>query len=188
MRVVLREDVDNLGRKGDLLDVADGYARNFLVPRGLAIKATRGVVQQAEAMRRNREVREVRDRSHATELAQRLSTTRIEVKARAGEGGKLFGSVTSGDIAEAVLAQTEVAQRLATTRIEVKARAGEGGRLFGSVTSGDIAEAVLAQTEVELDRRKISLAEPLKELGTVEVPVQLHTDVEATLTIEVVAS
>ena len=148
MRVVLREDVDNLGRKGDLLDVADGYARNFLVPRGLAIKATRGVVQQAEAMRRNREVREVRDRSHATELAQRLSTTRIEVKARAGEGG----------------------------------------RLFGSVTSGDIAEAVLAQTEVELDRRKISLAEPLKELGTVEVPVQLHTDVEATLTIEVVAS
>ena len=148
MRVVLREDVDNLGRKGDLLDVADGYARNFLVPRGLAIKATRGVVQQAEAMRRNREVREVRDRSHATELAQRLSTTRIEVKARAGEGGKLFGSVTSGDI----------------------------------------AEAVLAQTEVELDRRKISLAEPLKELGTVEVPVQLHTDVEATLTIEVVAS
>ena len=148
MRVVLREDVDNLGRKGDLLDVADGYARNFLVPRGLAIKATRGVVQQAEAMRRNREVREVRDRSHATELAQRLSTTRIEVKARAGEGG----------------------------------------RLFGSVTSGDIAEAVLAQTEVELDRRKIALAEPLKELGTVEVPVQLHTDVEATLTIEVVAS
>ena len=147
MRVVLREDVDNLGRKGDLLDVADGYARNFLVPRGLAIKATRGVVQQAEAMRRNREVREVRDRSHAT----------------------------------------EVAQRLATTRIEVKARAGEGGKLFGSVTSGDIAEAVLAQTEVELDRRKISLAEPLKELGTVEVPVQLHTDVEATLTIEVVA-
>ena len=148
MRIVLRDDVENLGKKGDLVDVADGYARNFLVPRGLAIKATRGVVQQAEAMRRNREVREVRDRSHATELAQRLSTTRIEVKARAGEGG----------------------------------------RLFGSVTSGDIAEAVLAQTEVELDRRKISLAEPLKELGTVEVPVQLHTDVEATLTIEVVAS
>ena len=146
--MVLRGDVENLGRKGDMVDVADGYARNFLVPRGLAIKATRGVVQQAEAMRRNREVREVRDRSHATELAQRLSTTRIEVKARAGEGG----------------------------------------RLFGSVTSGDIAEAVLAQTEVELDRRKISLAEPLKELGTVEVPVQLHTDVEATLTIEVVAS
>ena len=148
MKIVLRTDMDNLGKRGDIVDVADGYARNFLVPRGLAIKATRGVVQQAEAMRRNREAREVKDRAHATELAQRLSTTRIEVKARAGEGG----------------------------------------RLFGSVTSGDIAEAVLAQTEVELDRRKISLAEPLKELGTVEVPVQLHTDVEATLTIEVVAS
>ncbi len=147
MRVVLREDVENLGRKGDLLDVADGYARNFLVPRGLAIKATRGVVQQAEAMRRNREVREVRDRAHATELAQRLVAGRVEVKARAGEGGKLFGSVTSSDI----------------------------------------ADAVLAQYEVELDRRKIALAEPIKELGTVEIPVQLHTDVEATLTVEVVA-
>jgi large subunit ribosomal protein L9 len=145
---VLRDDVENLGRKGDLVDVADGYARNFLVPRGLAIKATRGVVQQAEAMRRNREAREVRDRAHASELAQRLTTTRIEVKARAGEGGKLFGSVTASDI----------------------------------------ADAVLAQNEIELDRRKIALAEPIKELGTVEVPVQLHGDIDATLTIEVVAS
>jgi large subunit ribosomal protein L9 len=144
---VLRDDVENLGRKGDLVDVADGYARNFLVPRGLAIKATRGVVQQAEAMRRNREVREVRDRASAAELAERLTTARIEVKARAGEGGKLFGSVTASDIADAVMAQNEVA----------------------------------------LDRRKIGLPEPIKELGTVEVPVQLHGDVHATLTIEVVA-
>jgi large subunit ribosomal protein L9 len=148
VRVVLRDDVDNLGRKGDLVDVADGYARNFLVPRGLAIKATRGVVQQADAMRRNREAREVKDRAHATELAERLSATRIEVKARAGEGGKLFGSVTASDI----------------------------------------ADAVLAQNEIELDRRKIGLAEPIKELGTVEVPVQLHGDIDATITIEVVAS
>ncbi len=62
MKIVLREDVDNLGHKGDLLDVADGYARNFLVPRGLAMKATRGGVAQAEAMRRNRAAREERDR------------------------------------------------------------------------------------------------------------------------------
>jgi len=147
VRIVLREDVENLGRKGDLLEVADGYARNYLVPRGLAMKATRGVVQQAEAMRRNREAREVRERAHATDLAQRLSSARIEVKARAGEGGKLFGSVTAADI----------------------------------------AEAVLAQTEVELDRRRIGLADPLKELGPVEVPVQLHSDVQAVLTVDVVA-
>ena len=72
-------------------------------------------------------------------------------------------------------------------RIEVKARAGEGGKLFGSVTSTDIADAVLAQAEVELDRRRIGLADPLKELGPVEVPVRLHTDVEAVLSVEVVA-
>jgi large subunit ribosomal protein L9 len=147
VRVVLREDVENLGRKGDLLEVADGYARNFLVPRGLAMKATAGVARQAEAMRRNRETREVRDRAHAEELAQRLTGMRIEVKARAGEGGKLFGSVTATDI----------------------------------------ADAVLAQAEVELDRRRIGLADPLKELGPVEVPVRLHTDVEAVLSVEVVA-
>jgi len=147
VRVVLREDVENLGRKGDLLEVADGYARNFLVPRGLAMKATAGVARQAEAMRRNRETREVRDRAYAEELAQRLAGMRIEVKARAGEGGKLFGSVTATDI----------------------------------------ADAVLAQAEVELDRRRIGLAAPLKELGPVEVPVRLHTDVEAVLSVEVVA-
>jgi large subunit ribosomal protein L9 len=147
VRVVLREDVENLGRKGDLLEVADGYARNFLVPRGLAMKATAGVARQAEAMRRNRETREVRDRAYAEELAQRLAGMRIEVKARAGEGGKLFGSVTATDI----------------------------------------ADAVLAQAEVELDRRRIGLADPLKELGPVEVPVRLHTDVEAVLSVEVVA-
>ena len=147
MRVVLRDDVENVGRKGDLIEVADGFARNYLVPRGLAMKATRGVVQQAEAMRRNREVRETRDR----EAAQ------------------------------------AVADQLAGRRIEVRARAGEGGRLFGSVTAADIVDAVRAQTGVELDRRNTQLAEPLKELGAADVPVRLHTDVEVTLSIDVVS-
>ena len=102
MKIVLREDVDNLGHKGDLVDVADGYARNYLVPRGLAIVATKGVVQQSEAMRRNRQIKDVRDRESAQELATRLAGAPIEVKARAGEGGKLFGSVTSADIVAAV--------------------------------------------------------------------------------------
>ncbi len=73
MKIVLRDDVETLGRKGDLVDVADGYARNYLVPRGLAMKATKGVVAQAEAMRRNRQAREVRDRDRGQELAGRLT-------------------------------------------------------------------------------------------------------------------
>jgi large subunit ribosomal protein L9 len=147
VRVVLRDDVENVGRKGDLIEVADGFARNYLVPRGLAMKATKGVVQQAEAMRRNREAREARDR----------------------------------EAAEAIAAQ------LAGRRIEVRARAGEGGRLFGSVTASDIVAAVHAQTGVELDRRDMQLAEPLKELGAAEVRVKLHTDVEVSLAVDVVA-
>ncbi|HEY7107012.1 MAG TPA: 50S ribosomal protein L9 [Acidimicrobiia bacterium] len=148
MKVVLREDVDTLGRKGDLLDVADGYARNYLVPRGLAIKATKGVVAQAEAMRRNREAREVRDREAAQDLADRLTA-----------GGPLT----------------------------VPARAGEGGKLFGSVTAADIVVAVHERAGVEIDRRTVQLDDPIRELGEVEVPVRLHTDVTATLTVAVVA-
>jgi large subunit ribosomal protein L9 len=106
VKIVLREDVDNLGHKGDLVDVADGYARNFLVPRGLAMKATRGGVAQAEAMRRNRAAREERDRGEAQELADRLTSAKIVVSARAGEGGKLFGSITSADLADAIAKQS----------------------------------------------------------------------------------
>ena len=108
MKVVLRTDVESLGHKGDLLDVADGYARNYLVPRGLAIVATKGIMVQAAAMRRNREVRDLREREVARELADRLSAAPIQVKARAGEGGKLFGSVTTADIAAALAALTGV--------------------------------------------------------------------------------
>ena len=108
MKIVLREDVETLGRKGDLVDVADGYARNYLVPRGLAMKATKGVIAQAESMRRNRQVREVRDRTAAEELAGRLTAGPITVAVRVGEGGKLFGSVTAADIAAAVLERTGV--------------------------------------------------------------------------------
>jgi large subunit ribosomal protein L9 len=106
VKIVLREDVDNLGHKGDLVDVADGYARNFLVPRGLAMKATRGGVAQAEAMRRNRAAREERDRGEAQELADRLTSAKVVVTARAGEGGKLFGSITSSDLADALAKQS----------------------------------------------------------------------------------
>lgn len=114
MKVVLRDDVDNLGVKGDLVDVADGYARNFLVPRGLALPASKGVVKQAEAMRRNREARELRLREAAQALAARLVGHTIELKVRAGEGGKLFGSVTTADLGEAIARHlgTEIDRRI----------------------------------------------------------------------------
>ncbi|HMF82284.1 MAG TPA: 50S ribosomal protein L9 [Acidimicrobiia bacterium] len=108
MRVVLRSDVENVGRKGDLIEVTDGFARNYLVPRGLAMKATKGVVQQADAMRRNRGARDARDREEAQAVADQLAGRRIEIRARAGEGGRLFGSVTAADVVDAVRAQAGV--------------------------------------------------------------------------------
>ena len=147
MKIVLRADVEHVGEKGEIVEVADGYARNFLVPRGLALRATAGIEKQADAMRRSRDARDRRDREAAQAIADSLKPT-----------------------------------------IRIEARAGEGGRLFGSVTSMDIADAVKAQLGVAVDRRDISLDEPLKELGVSEVPVKLHRDVTATLHIEVVSS
>jgi len=146
MRVVLRVDVDGVGKKGDILDVADGFGRNYLVPKGHAIKATPGVQAQADAMRRSRDVKDARDR----------------------EG------------AEAV------ARKLVPLVIKIPARAGREGRLFGSVTAADVADAVTAQSGVELDRRRLHIDEPIKTLGSHEIPVKLHTDVEFRLNVEVV--
>lgn len=147
MRIVLRTDVDGVGKKGDVLDVADGFARNYLVPKGRAIKATPGGQAQADAMRRSRDVKDARDR----------------------EG------------AEAV------ARRLVPMVIRIPARAGKDGRLFGSVTAADVAEAVTAQSGFELDRRRLRIDEPIKTLGSHEVPVKLHAEVEFRLNVEVAA-
>jgi large subunit ribosomal protein L9 len=107
MKIVLRADVEHVGQKGDIVDVADGYARNFLVPRGLALRATAGIQKQADAMRRGRDARDRRERETAQAIADQLTPT-IRIEARAGEGGRLFGSVTSSDIAAAVQAQLGV--------------------------------------------------------------------------------
>lgn len=146
MKVILRSDVEKVGRKGDVVTVSDGFARNYLVPRGLALKAGRGEEAQAAAMRRSREQREARDRESAEELSGRLTAATVSIPAKAGAEG----------------------------------------RLFGSVTTADIAAAVLAATGVELDRRKVSLDEPIKTLGIHEVPLRLHADIETRITVEVV--
>jgi large subunit ribosomal protein L9 len=108
MKVILRTDVSELGKRGDVLDVADGYARNYLVPKGLAMKATDGAAAQAASMRRARDLRDAQDRAAAETLATTLVPKVITVTARAGSEGKLFGSVTSADISAAIEAQTNV--------------------------------------------------------------------------------
>jgi large subunit ribosomal protein L9 len=146
MRIVLRDDVADVGKKGDILDVADGFARNFLIPKGKAFKASDGVVTQASAMRRSRDLKDAKDREAAETVARTLVPAVITVTAKAGAEGKLFGSVTVPEL----------------------------------------VAAITAQTGVELDRRRIHLDEPIKSLGTHQVPVKLHTDVEFPVTVEVV--
>jgi large subunit ribosomal protein L9 len=145
MRIVLRTDTANVGKRGDICEVADGYARNFLLPKGHAIVATPGVEAQAAAMRRSRDLRDARDREAAESVARRLVPAVIRITARAGAEGKLFGSVTAADV----------------------------------------TQAVADQTGVELERRRLRLDEPIKSLGTHEVPVKLHSDVEFRVTVEV---
>jgi large subunit ribosomal protein L9 len=145
MRVVLRSDVDEVGKKGDILDVSDGFARNFLIPKGKAFRASDGVVTQAQAMRRSRDLKDARDREAAETVARTLVPAVITIQARAGAEGKLFGSVTVPDL----------------------------------------VTAISSQTGVELDRRQIHLDEPIKSVGTHQVAVKLHADVEFPVTVEV---
>jgi large subunit ribosomal protein L9 len=147
VKVILRADVDDVGKKGDIIDVANGFARNYLVPKGLALRATDGNVQQAASMRRSRDLRDAKDRGAAE----------------------------------------EVARVLVPAVITVRAKAGSEGRLFGSVTTVDIASAVQEQTGIEVDRRKLQLDEPIKSVGTHQVPTKLHPDVEFAITVEVVS-
>jgi large subunit ribosomal protein L9 len=108
MRVILRTDVKGVGNKGDVVDVANGYGRNFLLPRGLAFTASPGAEAQAEGMRRSRDIKDAAERSAAEEVAKTLVSSPVTIPARVGADEKLFGSVTSADIAEAVAAQTGV--------------------------------------------------------------------------------
>ena len=147
MKIILADDVDPLGHKGDLVSVADGYARNFLIPKGLAITATKGALKQAEMMQRARLER--------------------EEKAKAGAAAKV--SV------------------LAASPVYISARAGEGGRLFGSVTKSDVARGILDQLGEDVDRHKVLLEEPIRSLGSHQVEVRLHEEVNALVTVEVIA-
>ena len=108
MKIVLRNDMDKIGKRGDIVDVADGYARNFLIPRGQAILADKGITAQAAKMRSARDRTDAKNREAAEGIARNLVTAKVRIEARAGDEGKLFGSVTNADIVEALKAQTSI--------------------------------------------------------------------------------
>lgn len=147
MKVILMADVKNLGKKGDLVQVAEGYARNYLLPRGLATEATEGKMKQLAQQQASAARRKMKEEERSRELAARLDGLTV----------KVFG------------------------------RAGESGRLFGSVNNKDIAEALQREHGIEIDKRKIILKEPIKQLGTYPVQVRLHPQVEAQLIVQVAA-
>jgi large subunit ribosomal protein L9 len=146
MQVILREDIENVGLRGEVVDVAQGFARNYLLPRRLAEPATAGRVAELEKLAASRARHEAQTFEQAQELAQRL------------EGSEL--------------------------RFDVQA--GATGTLFGSVTATDIAERVWEEHRVRIDRRKFELPDSIKRIGRYEVPVELFTDVVATLRLAVV--
>jgi len=146
MDVILREHVDNLGRRGDVVKVAEGYARNYLLPRKLALAVTDANKRQIEREKKVAEVRDQEERQQADAIAERMTQTDIEIARRVGENDTLYGSVTSADIAHA---------------LETK--------------------------EFAIEKRKITLAEPLKALGEFTIPVKVHRDVTAQVRVKVVA-
>ena len=123
MKLILNQEVPGLGAPGDVVEVKDGYGRNYLVPRGYAQLWTKGADKQIATIRRAREVREVRDLGHANEIKAQLSGLKVRLQARSGEGGRLFGSVTTADIVQAVAAAggPKLDRRLVTVPAPIKA-------------------------------------------------------------------
>ena len=142
MEVILREDIEKLGGRGQVVKVAAGYARNFLLPKRLAVEATDS----------NRKIVEQERQAHLRKEAKQ--------KGEAEDLSKLLGGVT----------------------VTIAQKAGENDQLFGSVTSKDVADA-LAAKNFTIDRRKVQLEEPIKQLGEFKVPVRLHRDVTAEITV-----
>lgn len=108
MKLILRSDRKGLGKRGDIVEVAEGFARNFLLPKGHAIPASDGAVAQANAMRRARDLRDAADRESAQAVASKLVATTITIKVKAGAEGRLFGSVTAADVAKAIEDQAKI--------------------------------------------------------------------------------
>lgn len=146
MKVILLEDVKALGKKGDICDVSDGYARNFIIPRKKGLEATSDNLNNLKLKKAN----DAKVAQENLEAAQAL------------------------------------AKELEEQAIVLKVKVGEGGKLFGAISSKEIAAAVKEQTNLDVDKKKIVLAEPIKTLGSHDIKVKLHKDVAATLVVKVV--
>ena len=146
MKLILTQEVGGLGAPGDIVEVKDGYGRNFLIPRGFGIRWTKGGERTVDSIKAARSSREVRDLDHAKEIKAKLEGTTVDLPVRAGEGGRLFGAVTVSDIAGAI-----------------------------------------AAAGAPVDKRKIIVGNPIKSLGSHQVTVKVHDDVDATVNLNVVA-
>lgn len=147
MKVILTQEVKNLGKRGTVVQVAEGYARNFLFPRGMAIEATK------------------------TNMTQLAHESAVEQAKKDKELERAKG----------------IAQKLQEGTLNVAAKSGEGGRLFGSVTNKEIAEEITRQFGVDVDKRKVELSEPIKNLGTYEAVLKLHPQAQVKIKVQVSA-
>ena len=145
MRIILQRPVEKLGHPGDVVDVADGYARNFLIPKGMASPASKGAVRHAARLKQ----------AHEKRVEAALETARA------------------------------TAEKLSASRVRVPVKAGEGGRIFGSLPAHTLAEHIEKAAGVTIDRKAVHLPEPIRSIGTHEVVIHLHPDVNATVTVEV---
>ena len=145
MKVILKQDVKGLGKKGDVKEVANGYARNYLLPRGLAVEASPSNLKALQAEKQKEQQQAEQQLQEAKALAAKLEQEGVEIQAKAGAGGKLFGAVSSKQIS-----------------------------------------AALQEKGINIDKRKIVLAEPIRSLGVTRVPVKIHPEVTATLNVHVV--
>ncbi|NLM25321.1 MAG: 50S ribosomal protein L9 [Firmicutes bacterium] len=146
MKVILEKDIKGLGKKGDIVTVKEGYGRNFLLPRGLAKEATEGNIKQVSLEKKAEKNKRQRELEAAQEIANRINGQKIQIATKVGEAGKLFGSITSQDI----------------------------------------AERLKKQYKVEIDKRKIDLSEPIKNLGNYPVNIRIHSKVHANVIVQVV--
>ena len=146
MKVILLEDVKAQGKKGEIIEVSDGYARNVLIAKKLGVEATPKALNDLKLQKK-----------HEAKVAQ-----------------------------EQYEAAVALGKEVETQKVVVKAKCGEGGRMFGTVSTKEIAAAAKAQINLELDKKKMQLTDPIKALGTYEIPVKLHQKVTAKLTVQVV--
>ncbi|MBB6218732.1 large subunit ribosomal protein L9 [Anaerosolibacter carboniphilus] len=147
MKVILLKDVKGMGKVGDVINASDGHARNYLIPRGLAKEATEGGMKVLEKQKAAEERKKQEELAEAKALADKISQLTVKLKGKAGDGG----------------------------------------RLFGSITSKDIAEALEKQHKIKIDKRKMHLDNPIRELGAVFVEIKVYPEVTAKLKVEVAA-